>query len=226
VEWVPAVVWDPEAVAWDLVGVEAAKPGPNTALERGRRPVRRPSACLETSLRKVLMKNPAGLLFPRRPFLDSKPRIPQALVPTSSIPLGGSNFLISRSKMNPKGSILIVDDEIGPRESLRMILKPISDIHTTENGLEAINFISQNKVDVVTLDLNMPGLSGLDVLKEIKKIQPDIEVIIVTGFGTLPNAQEAIRHGAKDFISKPFNVADVIAIVSKAFERRKVRPED
>lgn len=122
--------------------------------------------------------------------------------------------------MNPKGSILIVDDEIGPRESLRMILKPISDIHTAENGLEAINFISQNKVDVVTLDLNMSGLSGLDVLKEIKKIQPDIEVIIVTGFGTLPNAEEAIRNGARHFISKPFNVADVIAIVSKAFERR------
>ena len=119
-----------------------------------------------------------------------------------------------------KGSILIVDDEVGPRESLRMILKPICEVHTAENGQEAINFISQKKVDLVTLDLNMPGLSGIDVLKKIKKLQPDIEVMIVTGYGTLGNAQEAIRYGAGDFISKPFSVADIIAIVSKVFEWR------
>ena len=122
--------------------------------------------------------------------------------------------------MISRGSILIVDDEDGPRESLRMILKPMYDVHTVENGQEAINFVSQKKVDLVTLDLKMPGLSGIDVLKEIKKLQPDIEVMIVTGYGTLDNAQEAIRFGAGDFISKPFNVADIIAIVSKAFERR------
>ena len=122
--------------------------------------------------------------------------------------------------MLSKGSILIVDDESGPRESLRMILRPIYDIHTVENGQEALNFISQNKVDLVTLDLKMPGLSGIEVLQEIKKLQPDVEVIIVTGYGTLNNAQEAIRFGAGDFISKPFNVADIIAIVGKAIERR------
>ncbi len=122
--------------------------------------------------------------------------------------------------MDSKGSILIVDDEVGPRESLRMILKPMYDVHTAENGEEAVNFITQKKVDLVTLDLKMPGLSGIDVLKEIKKLQHDTEAIIVTGYGTLSNAQEAIRYGAGDFISKPFNVADIIAIVSKAFERR------
>ena len=122
--------------------------------------------------------------------------------------------------MISKGSILIVDDELGPRESLRVILKPIYEVHTAENGQEALNFISQKKVDLVTLDLKMPGPSGIDVLKEIKKLQPDIEVIIVTGYGTLPNAQDAICYGAGDFISKPFNVADIITIVGKAFERR------
>ena len=125
--------------------------------------------------------------------------------------------------MISKESILIVDDEAGPRESLRMILKPIYEVHTAENGQEAINFISQNKVDIVTLDLNMPGLPGIEVLKEIKRIQPDIEVMIVTGYGTLCNAQETTRYGAGDFISKPFNVAEIIAIVSKAFERRRYK---
>ncbi len=118
------------------------------------------------------------------------------------------------------GSILIVDDEVGPRESLRMILKPIYEVHTAENGEEAIKFISQKKVDLVTLDINMPGLPGIEALKEIKKLQPEVEVMIVTGYGTLTNAREAIRFGAGDFISKPFNVADIIAVVSKAFERR------
>ena len=123
--------------------------------------------------------------------------------------------------MAGKGSVLVVDDEFGPRESLRMILAPVYDVHTVENGQEALNFICREKVDLVTLDLRMPGLSGIDVLREIKNFQPDIDVIIVTGYGSLTNAQEAIRFGAGDFISKPFNVSDIMAIVSKSFERRK-----
>jgi len=122
--------------------------------------------------------------------------------------------------MDRKGSILIVDDGAGPRESLRMILQPMYEVHTVENGQEAIKFISQNKVDLVTLDLKMPGLSGIEVLQEIKKLQPDIEIIIVPGYGTLKNAQEAIRFGAVDLISKPFYAVDIIATVGKAFERR------
>ena len=122
--------------------------------------------------------------------------------------------------MAARGSILIVDDELGPRESLRMILEPIYDVHTVDNGQEALNFICREKVDLVTLDLKMPGLTGVDVLREINNLRPDIDVIIITGYGSLNNAQEAIRFGAGDFISKPFNVADIIAIVSKSFERR------
>ena len=122
--------------------------------------------------------------------------------------------------MAQKGSILIVDDEVGPRESLRMILKPIYEIYTAANGDEALQVIQNESIDLVTLDLRMPGLSGIDVLREIKKIRADVEVIVITGYGTLTNAQEAIRYGAGDFISKPFNVADIIAIISKSFERR------
>ena len=122
--------------------------------------------------------------------------------------------------MGNQGSILVVDDEVGPRESLRMILKPIYEVHTASNGQEALQFISREKIDLVTLDLKMPGISGIDVLKEIKKLHSDIEVVIITGYGTLTNAVEAIRYGAVDFISKPFNVAEIISIVSKTVERR------
>jgi DNA-binding NtrC family response regulator len=123
-------------------------------------------------------------------------------------------------KMPSKETILVVDDEVGPRESLRMILKPLYEVHTASGGQEALGLIRNKDIAVVTLDLNMPGLSGIDVLKEIRDLRPDTEVIVITGYGTLNNVQEAIRFGAGDFISKPFNVADVISIVGKSFERR------
>jgi DNA-binding NtrC family response regulator len=136
------------------------------------------------------------------------------------IQIAGLVFYEQEINMAQKGSILIVDDEVGPRESLRMILKPIYEIYTATNGDEALQVIQDENIDLVTLDLRMPGLSGIDVLREIKKVRADVEVIVITGYGTLTNAQEAIRYGAGDFISKPFNVADIIAIISKSFERR------
>ena len=123
--------------------------------------------------------------------------------------------------MAQKGSVLIVDDEAGPRESLRLILKPTYEIHMASDGNEALRCIQDKEIDVVTLDLKMPGMSGFEVLRGIKKLKADIEVIIVTGYGTLQNAREAIHHGAGDFISKPFNIPDIISIVNKSFMRRK-----
>ncbi len=123
--------------------------------------------------------------------------------------------------MIPRGSILIIDDEFGPRESLRMIFQPFYEVFTVESGQEALDFLSRKKVDLVTLDLNMPGLSGFEALRGIKALQSDVEVIIVTAYGSLSNAQEAVSLGAGDFISKPYNVADIIATVSKCFARRR-----
>ncbi len=99
------------------------------------------------------------------------------------------------------------------------------EVHTAANGLEALQFIDKEKIGLVTLDLKMPGIPGLDVLREIKKHQEDIEVIIITGYGTLANTMEAIRCGAVDFISKPFNVADIVTFVSKSIERRNLRQQ-
>jgi len=123
--------------------------------------------------------------------------------------------------MAQKGSVLIVDDEVGPRESLRLILKPLYEIYTAADGNEALKYIQDKEIDVVTLDLKMPGMSGFEILRGIKKLKADIEVIIVTGYGTLKNAQEAIHYGAGDFISKPFNIPDIISIVNKSLMRRR-----
>ena len=127
---------------------------------------------------------------------------------------------LSIDKKASKGTILVVDDEVGPRESLRMILKPLYEVHTASGGEEALCFIQNKDIDVVTLYLSMPGLSGIEVLKEIKKLRPETEVIVITGYGTLNNAQEAIRFGAGDLISKPFDVAEIISIMARSFERR------
>ena len=117
-------------------------------------------------------------------------------------------------------SILIVDDELGVRESLKMILKPICQVYTAIDGREALESIQKDKIDLVALDLKMPGLSGIDVLRQIKENDPDIEVIVITAHGTPQNVQEAGRYGAGDFISKPFNVPDLINSVNKSLERR------
>jgi len=119
-------------------------------------------------------------------------------------------------------NILIVDDEIGPRESLRMILKPKYNVFTVENGYAAIQMVQQIEMDVVTLDLKMPGISGIDTLKEIRVIDPNVMVIIITGFGTLKSAIEAIRYGVFDYIAKPFNVPEIMCIIDKSIQRRKL----
>jgi response regulator RpfG family c-di-GMP phosphodiesterase len=119
-------------------------------------------------------------------------------------------------------NILIVDDEIGPRESLRMILKPYYNVFAVESGYAAIQMAQHVNLDVITLDLKMPGISGIDTLKELRGIDQDVMVIIITGYGTLQSAIEAIRYGVFDYIPKPFNVPEIMSIIDKAVQRRRL----
>lgn len=119
-------------------------------------------------------------------------------------------------------NILIVDDEIGPRESLRMILKPNYNVYTVESGHAAVQMVQQIEIDVMTLDLKMPGISGIETLKEIRVIDPDVMIIIITGYGTLKSAIEAIRYGVFDYIPKPFNVPEILSMIDKAIQRRRL----
>jgi putative two-component system response regulator len=125
--------------------------------------------------------------------------------------------------MGQQGSVLVVDDELGPRESLRMILRPLYEVKTASTGHEAIQYLQDGKIDLITLDLKMPGLSGMDVLREIKRMKMNVPVIIITAYGTLTNAHEAIRYGAIDFISKPYNATDILSVVRRTVEQRQYR---
>src|SRR6266702_4452763 len=122
-----------------------------------------------------------------------------------------------------KPHILVVDDEMGPRESLKMILNPYYNVHVAERGGQAVEMLGKFPVDLVTLDLKMPGLSGIHVLEKLKEYDPDVEAIIITGYGSLDTAIEGLRLGAFDYISKPFDVNHILALVRRGLERRTAK---
>jgi len=122
-------------------------------------------------------------------------------------------------------NILIVDDEPGPRESLRMVLQDDYNVTCVSDGRQALHLIKTRPVDLVTLDLQLPGLEGTDLLREVKAIDPNIEVIIVTGCGDLHSAIESIHHGVFDYVTKPFNIAEIKMAVAKSLERRRLNLE-
>ena len=119
--------------------------------------------------------------------------------------------------------ILVVDDERGPRESLRMILAGNHEVLTACDGNEALEILKKSKVDLVTMDLNMPGLKGDELVGIIRDEHPQMEIIIITGFGTLETAVSGIRRGVCDFLTKPFDVIQVNAAVERALQSQSSR---
>ena len=116
--------------------------------------------------------------------------------------------------------ILIVDDELGVRESLRAILEPDYDILTASSGDDAVALCRHEAVDLVTLDLRMPGMGGIAVLEAIKKVDPEIEVLIITGYGSFDTAVAGLRNHAFDYLAKPFDCSHVRQVVQTALARR------
>ena len=124
------------------------------------------------------------------------------------------------AKMRSKWSILIVDDEFAVRESLRILLQSYYEICTARDGEEALKIIREQKIDLITLDLNMPKLSGMETLREIRKIDNEVPVIIITGYGTQKDEKEAFHYGVTDFISKPFNTSNIISVIDRILAER------
>ncbi len=124
-----------------------------------------------------------------------------------------------------QADILVIDDEAGPRDSLRMILKNSHRVRTAANGPEGLEMIHQQKPDLVFLDIKMPGMDGVEVMRRIKAFDPDIEVALITAYAAVETAQAAVRQGALDYLSKPFAVSDVRDIVDRALERCRRRAD-
>jgi len=123
----------------------------------------------------------------------------------------------------PKPTILVVDDERGPRESLRMILSPQHHVLVAPDGAEALELLRRQPIDVLTLDLNMPGMSGEEVMRAVHTEFPQTEIVVVTGCGSVESAAQGIRFGICDYLQKPFDMVQVMGAVGRALGRRRAR---
>ena len=118
--------------------------------------------------------------------------------------------------MTNRARILVIDDEPVVRLAYAMSLATDYETRTASSGSEAFSLLQRSPADVVLLDLRMPGMHGLDVLKAIKQRWPECEVVIVTGYPSVESAKEAVRLGASDYLSKPVGPDEVIGAARNA----------
>jgi DNA-binding NtrC family response regulator len=123
--------------------------------------------------------------------------------------------------------ILLADDDKNLR---RVLVSELSsegyDVTEADSGIRAAELLEQDEFDVFLLDLNMPGLSGMDLLKKMEKLQTSAEVIVLTAHATVSTAVEAMKLGAYDFLTKPFKLEELRAVIGKAYEKKKLLREN
>jgi two-component system response regulator HydG len=129
--------------------------------------------------------------------------------------------------LHKAGTILIVDDDYHLADSCSQALSRLG--HTLEwvpGGREALVLLDHSSYDVILLDLKMPGMDGIEVLKKIKERDPHAVVVIVTGYGTVKNAVEVMKLGAYDFLSKPFDPEDLKSVIQRALDQKRLALEN
>ena len=124
--------------------------------------------------------------------------------------------------------ILVVDDELDMLMLLRMIIEDNTDyeVDTTNNPSEALKMVMENDYDLVISDLKMPGMDGLELFDEVKEMDPDLPLIIITAYGSLETSDEAIKKGVADFITKPFRKDSILFTINRVLELARVRMEN
>ncbi len=124
--------------------------------------------------------------------------------------------------------LLIVDDEPDMLKLLSMIIKEKTpyEVTTTNNPLEALEFAKQGGFDLVIADLKMPGFDGIELLGAIKRVDENIPVIIITAYGTVESAMEAIQKGGFDFITKPFRKEQILFTIDRALKWLRLQREN
>lgn len=122
--------------------------------------------------------------------------------------------------------ILVVDDELFVRELLLEFLSAQGfEVLLADSGEKAVEVIQTQLADIVLVDLKMPGIDGIETLKQIKKIAPDVLAIIMTGYPTIESSIEALRHGASDYVVKPFKLNDLKSSIENALQEHKLKTE-
>jgi len=131
------------------------------------------------------------------------------------------NLSVTPEPAEKKPTLLVIDDEAGPRDALRVILRPFFNIQTAESASAAIDVLNSQPIDLITLDQKLPDRQGIDLLQDIKHHHAGVEVIIITGYGSLKSAMEGIRHGAAGYLLKPFNVTELLSLVNQTLEKKQ-----
>lgn len=123
-----------------------------------------------------------------------------------------------------KNNILVVDDEPIARQSLSDILRLEGYLVTSvSNGEQAVEQVRNHSVDLIVLDLKMPGMNGLDVVQVVNQISPDTEIILLTAYGSMETAVEALRQRVHDYLLKPASPSQILESVKRGLERREIR---
>jgi DNA-binding NtrC family response regulator len=128
--------------------------------------------------------------------------------------------LLEPPTLSRRGTVLVVDDEEGVRASIRAILEGTCEVLEAETGAEALDLLRAREVDLVMLDQRMPGEPGIDVLPRVKAADPSTVVVLATAVHDVRTAVEALKRGAYDYITKPFDVDDILMLVERALEKR------
>src|SRR5512136_952321 len=119
--------------------------------------------------------------------------------------------------------ILIVDDEKNIRLTLSQTLETLgAEIDTAANGEEALTKLKGREFGLILLDIRMPGMDGMEVLRRVREMRPDIRIIMITAYGTVESAVEAMKLGAVDFLQKPFDPEEVRELVLRVADREKL----
>lgn len=136
----------------------------------------------------------------------SRPGVPPASPPKAGPPV-------------EKRTLLVVDDEAGPRESLKMVFNRTYQVIPASSGEEGVALAREIPIALAIVDIRMQGMNGIEVLQQLKQINDQTQVVILTAYETLQTAREAVRHGASDYLSKPFDIEQIQEVVEKCARR-------
>ena len=131
------------------------------------------------------------------------------------------HFPATPGRAKQKPTVLVIDDEAGSRDALRVILRPFFTVQTAESARAALEVLHTQPIDLITLDLKLPDRPGLELLHDLTQHHAGVEVIIITGYGSVQSNMEGLRQGTAGFLLKPFNVVDLLALVTQALAKKQ-----
>ncbi len=123
-----------------------------------------------------------------------------------------------------KPTVLIVDDDNLVRETLRFVLEDVGyEVCSASQAMDALALLEREPIDIVLSDIFMPGMNGFDLLKQIRQRAPQVPVILITGYGNVEMARQALQEGASDFITKPYNISEIPILIERNLTRHNLQ---